>query len=225
MSEVDGYSLIFDTETSGLVNYKQPYYHESQPHLVQLGAVMLNRQLVEIGSINAIIRPEGWVIPPSTMGPAGFTDVDEARAAGIKPAACDIHGISHERAMDEGIPLEMALEVFGAMAEQVDFTICHNADFDVGVLMTESHRAGMMAFLPPRNLCTMKSTTDLIKLPGKYNSFKWPKLQELHYYLFGTYFDSAHDAMVDVRATQRCFQELVKRGHEDWYYSRIVYGA
>ncbi len=60
-------------------------------------------------------------------------------------------------------------------------------------------------------VCTMKSSTDHCKLQGRGFSFKPPKLAELHRFLFGEYFEGAHDAMIDVEATMRCFLELVKR--------------
>ena len=56
----------------------------------------------------------------------------------------------------------------------------------------------------------MKSTIDLCKIPGRYG-YKYPKLQELHYTLFGSNFDDAHNAMSDVTATVKCYTELCKR--------------
>ena len=38
-----------------------------------------------------------------------------------------------------------------------------------------------------------------------------PKLQELHRKLFGCDFDNAHDALSDIRATEKCFWEMRKR--------------
>ena len=60
--------------------------------------------------------------------------------------------------------------------------------------------------------CTMKETTDLCKLPGRYGNYKWPKLQELHKHLFGENFVGAHDAMFDIKATMRCYYKLKEDG-------------
>ena len=65
-------------------------------------------------------------------------------------------------------------------------------------------------FLKPK-CCTMKSSTNYCKLPGK-KGFKSPRLAELHQILFGEGFDNAHNALADVEATARCFWELKKRG-------------
>lgn len=35
-----------------------------------------------------------------------------------------------------------------------------------------------------------------------------PKLSELHYKLFGTQFDEAHNAAVDINATAKCFWQM-----------------
>ena len=55
----------------------------------------------------------------------------------------------------------------------------------------------------------MKSAVDYCKLPGNYG-FKWPKLEELYNICFQEKLENAHDAMVDVRATFRCFDKLEK---------------
>ena len=78
-------SLIytFDTETTGLPQFKLPSDDPSQPHLVDVAALLYDEDATLIDSFEAIIRPDGWVIP------------DEVAA---------IHGITTEMAMDLGIP-------------------------------------------------------------------------------------------------------------------------
>lgn len=91
------------------------------------------------------------------------------------------------------------------------FMIAHNLDFDHKVLGAEMLRYNARASVKTQKICTMKSTTDLCCIPGPYG-FKWPKLEELHRFLFQEDFSGAHDAMNDVKATMRCFIELVNRG-------------
>jgi len=57
----------------------------------------------------------------------------------------------------------------------------------------------------------MESSTNYCAIQGPYG-YKWPKLSELHYKLFRTGFDEAHDAAVDIKATAKCFWELKKLG-------------
>jgi DNA polymerase III subunit epsilon len=65
--------------------------------------------------------------------------------------------------------------------------------------------------LAKNKICTMQATTDFCKIQGPYG-YKWPSLPELHFKLFRETFDEAHDAMVDINATARCFWELRKLG-------------
>ena len=65
-------------------------------------------------------------------------------------------------------------------------------------------------------LVSIHDITDLCKLPfpdgtASNGQYKWPKLTELHEFLFGESFTGAHDALTDVKATARCFWELYKR--------------
>jgi len=64
---------------------------------------------------------------------------------------------------------------------------------------------------PKRKICTMHSTTDFCAINGPYG-YKWPKLSELHYKLFRTDFEEAHNAAADINATARCFWELRRLG-------------
>jgi DNA polymerase III subunit epsilon len=57
----------------------------------------------------------------------------------------------------------------------------------------------------------MLSSTEYCRIPGPYG-FKWPKLTELHLKLFGEGFDEAHNAAVDINATEKCFWEMKARG-------------
>ncbi len=57
----------------------------------------------------------------------------------------------------------------------------------------------------------MQRSTKFCAIYGPYG-YKWPKLSELHYKLFGTGFDEAHNAAVDITATVKCFWELIRIG-------------
>ena len=84
--------------------------------------------------------------------------------------------------------------------------------FDEKIVGAEFLRAGMRNPLPAkRKICTMESTTSFCAIPGPYG-YKWPKLSELHYKLFRTGFEEAHNAAVDINATAKCFWELKRLG-------------
>jgi len=94
------------------------------------------------------------------------------------------------------------------MINQAKFLVAHNMSFDEKIVGAEFLRCKLTNSLPTKKrICTMESTTSFCALNGPYG-FKWPKLSELHYKLFRTGFDEAHNAAVDITVTAKCFWEL-----------------
>jgi DNA polymerase-3 subunit epsilon len=90
----------------------------------------------------------------------------------------------------------------------------HNVSFDRPIVLNEYRRIRHpenISSLP--TFCTMKTGTNVCRLPSNRGGYKWPKLEELHRHLFGHSHASAHDAKGDVCATAKCFFELRRRGH------------
>ena len=56
----------------------------------------------------------------------------------------------------------------------------------------------------------MIKSTEFCAISGPYG-YKWPKLSELHHKLFNIGFEEAHNASVDVRATSKCYWELIQK--------------
>jgi len=185
--------LFFDTETTGLPrNWKAPVSDlNNWPRMIQIAWILCENDGNRIESDDFIIKPENFKIP-----------VEASR----------IHGITTEKAINEGEELEKVLIKFNELVEQADFIVAHNISFDEKILGAELLRKKIKSdFNRKRKLCTMQLSTDYCKLPGPYG-YKWPKLSELHMKLFGEDFDEAHDASVDINATERCFWEMRKIG-------------
>ena len=191
--------LVFDVETTGLPKFRGATYRhvDAWPRIVSISWIMASPS----GSVklhkSAIIRPEGFIIP-----------------AGAER----VHGISTEKAIRVGQRLmdvlrEMLIDCQSHRPAQL---VAHNMDFDRNVLFSELLRAGktppatellkQLESLP--TFCTMLSSVQLCRLPGWYGDYKWPKLQELHKFLFGSEFAGAHDAAADVQACLRCYLAL-----------------
>lgn len=186
-------TLVKDTETTGILNYKAPLGHPSQPHIVQLGAQLYSDDAKVKGEINLLIKPDGWTIPA------------EAQA---------IHGISTEDCEKYGVPIRTALAMFNTWLQFKPLLVAHNIDFDSFMIETEANRLGKESILAGlEQYCTMKHSTDLVKIPNvKRGDFKWPKLIETYRFLFNEDFDGAHNAAADVLAAARVYFELQKRG-------------
>ena len=185
--------LIFDTETTGLpALYNAPVTDVNNwPRLVQLAWECHDEKGILLEANNYIIKPSGYTIP--------F-------------AAEKIHGISTERALNEGFDLLFVLQEFNRSLVQAKLVIGHNIDFDRNIVGAEYVRTGIpdeLSHLP--YCCTKEEATGFCALPGgKGGNFKWPTLFELYQKLFSENFDEAHNAAADVAATARCFLELVR---------------
>ena len=176
--------IVFDTETTGLPDYKQPSEMPHQPHIVELAALLYDDTTGElVEQLHAIVRPDGWVIP------------DEV---------ADIHGITTERAMAEGRPEAEVLAEFLALHARCSLRVAHNEDFDqrivriaikrLGAGATQEERDAIAdAFKAAPKYCTMK--TD-----AKARGVKWPKLAEAHLHHVGREMENAHSALADARA-------------------------
>lgn len=185
--------LFFDTETTGLPrNWKAPVTDlNNWPRLVQLAFLSYNSKGEKICEGDFIIKPEGFTIPVEVTA---------------------IHGISTERALEEGKPLKDVLQHFNNLICEAEVLVAHNISFDEKIVGAEFLRAGIKNLIPSKaKICTMQSTTNFCRLEGPYG-YKWPKLSELHYKLFNTGFDEAHNASVDITATAKCFWELKRIG-------------
>ena len=185
--------LFFDTETTGLPrSWKAPVSDlDNWPRLVQLAYLYYDANGNKISSGDLIVKPEGFTIP-----------VDASR----------IHGITTERALKEGLSISSVLRNFNSLVEKSSFLVAHNMSFDEKVVGAEFLRNGMYNSIASKSkICTMERTTNFCGINGPYG-YKWPKLSELHYKLFKTSFDDAHNAAVDITITAKCFWELKRLG-------------
>jgi DNA polymerase III epsilon subunit-like protein len=187
-------NLIWDTESSGLSNFKAPPSDPSQPHIVQLAALLVDDDGREVDSMNTLIKPVGWSIPPD---------------------ATRVHGISTAEAAEKGIPIKDALAKFSLLKKQANVIIGHNIEFDRFLYLLEVFRGWgkwiEWAIPKEKCFCTMLATKNILKLPGRYGDFKYPKLMESYKFAFKKEFDDAHDALADVRATKEIYFWLKNR--------------
>jgi DNA polymerase-3 subunit epsilon len=164
---------------------------------VQLACALVDlesRQITE--SMDVIIRPDGWTIPAEVSA---------------------IHGITHEMAMDVGIPEKDAVAQFLELMRDADadvfdppfrFRIAHNEQFDARIiriaLMRYFGEELADKFKAAEAYCTMRAATPIVKAPptarmratGRHH-YKSPNLGECVRHFFDRDLDGAHNAMVD----------------------------
>jgi DNA polymerase III subunit epsilon len=183
--------LFFDTETTGLPkNWKASYKDlNNWPRLVQIAWIVADINGNIIDQKNHLVKPRDFTIPEE---------------------ASKIHKISTQKATEQGTELHIVLNEFNKYVTNTDYLIAHNLSFDINVVASELYRFKIDSEIFDKNqICTMESTTNFCKIQGNYG-YKFPKLSELYQKLFHTTFDEAHDASVDIKATYKCFYELLK---------------
>ncbi len=189
--------VIFDCETTGLprTRYFSVDTVDDWPHLVQLAWARYDVAGRRIDARCHIVRPQGFRIPPDST---------------------KIHGISHAHARRAGRELGAVLDEFlEALAAPGTMLVAHNLEYDRNVIMAELVRTKRpLGIVELPGICTMRETTELCQLPrpGGFG-YKWPTLDELHYYCFGCSYEGAHDAARDLEACARTFFKLLEAGH------------
>lgn len=185
--------VVFDTETADWPSKSGPYI----PTMMQLAYAVFDLDG------NLVHRDCQYIKPHS----GGFVVSEGAFAA---------HGITNETCAEKGNDIVFVLENFCQWLERATHVVAHNIEFDSAVVILEMTRHQVRP--QSKNYVkvdTMKPMTDIVKAPNKngYRGYKWPSLQELHQFCFGCGFEDAHDALVDVTATAKCYFELRKMGH------------
>jgi DNA polymerase-3 subunit epsilon len=189
--------MFFDTETTGRTDFKLPYNHPTQPNLIQLGYKVVdpsNRQVIfEMGHLVNTTKFPQW--------------------NGIEDGAFQVHKITEESVRGCGLDPEQALTMFTGWALICSVFVAHNDQFDIGVIQCCASRAELNPdiFGDGKPFCTMKSTTNICKIPGKYGN-KWPTLAEAYaFFNNGATFTDAHNALADVNACENIFWHLADK--------------
>lgn len=201
--------LFYDTETTGLPIWGDPSEAPHQPHIVQLaGKVIDTDTRAVIAQVDTIIKPDGWTIPEDTVA---------------------VHGITTERAMDEGIPeaaaVSMLLDLWRPTPEQILRRVAHNESFDARILRIALKRfyaddAVLHTIWKGGDaLCTARMSAPIVNMPattamkksGRGSWAKTPKLPEAYRFFFGTDFEGAHTAMGDVNACMAVYWAIKER--------------
>lgn len=184
-------ACIFDTETTGIYDYKAPATAAHQPDVVQLCAYLADKDRI-YNKLSVFIHAD--------------TEIPQG--------AYDVHRIDREMTARVGVSRVRACQMLDSFARQADLLVGHNIDFDINMMLAANFRENGkgLALKKPR-YCTMKNSTNLCKIPNlKFpNKFKWPNLQEAYTALVDPRgFDGAHDAEADVKACYELFRVLHK---------------
>lgn len=182
-------ACLYDTETTGIYDFRAPANAEHQPDVLQLAAILCDEERI-YSAFNVFIHAE--------------TEIPEEAYA--------VHRIDRKMTEKVGISRLRACQLLDAYLAKADVIVGHNIDFDVNIMMSAMMREGGKGHnLKKPRFCTMKSAVDHCKLPNpkRPGSYKWPSLQEAYQILVDSKgFSNAHDAMADVRASYELYRVL-----------------
>ncbi len=185
--------LIFDTETTGKADFKAAPEAPQQPRMVQLAALLLNNDFEPEAEFCLIIKPDGYVIS------------DEV---------AKIHGITQARAEKYGVSEKATLLLFKALCSRATSLVAHNIVFDA-LIIDKACAVHDVTFDPPATkFCTMNAMTNICKLPGRFDNYKWPTLTEAYQHVTGQPPLAAHNALADVYSCATIYKYLQGR-HAD----------
>lgn len=174
--------LIFDTETTNLIHNTLQPLAK-QPRIIELFCLVLDDSK-DWGEVETF---HSYFNPGITI-PAEVTKIT---------------GIDDAKVRDQPSFIDRAHAVVD-LFRNADAVVAHNLSYDMNVIDFEFTRLQREFRWPQRKVCTVEATESIKGYRLNLNA--------LHTELFGEGFESAHRAENDVRATARCYVELVKRG-------------
>lgn len=185
--------LVFDTETTGII----PTTGTDYPFIIQLSYALYDTDA------NKMIETfDAYVSAPESVI--------------ITPFITNLTGIDRALLKEKGQDITEVLTKFRRAYDMADVIVGHNIDFDIKMVLLESdlHMPSFSEMIKSRTkkiYCTMQHGKAICKIPGinaRGYYLKYPKLIELHEFLFGTVPAGLHNAMVDVFACLRCYMKL-----------------
>ncbi len=178
--------LPYDTETTGMPEWKVPSDDPKQPHIVQLAAVLCNADTRQkIQSIDLIIKPDGWEIP------------EEMTA---------IHGISTELAHDVGVSEKLAVEMLLDLCGDAD-RIAYNKTFDQRIIRIALKRYGFGEEIMEK-WAQKDNHHDSMRMVQKVHGGKTMKLADAYNLVTGKTLENAHSAMADTLAAKDIYFDI-----------------
>lgn len=182
--------LFFDVETTGLIPKGAKWRTDFQqfPHIVQF-SWWSNGEMKDY-----IIKPVGYEIPERST---------------------EIHGITQQDALENGVLFEKVLDEFLDDAIEADKVVAHNAYFDSSTIKANGLRLRIPIYIlekalhPSKRIDTMFKANKFVGARQKNGSGKFPSLAELYSKLFNDTFP-AHNSAEDVKALMKCYYKLIE---------------
>lgn len=185
--------IALDFESTDLLDDKTEDPH-MQPGITEIGAVCVEHdhgKWIDCEAFTTLVNPE----------------------MEISAKASELTGITQEDVNDKKNLRSVFIE-FAAFMCGADTLITYNgAYFDIPLLRYNLMKYGIETRFPwpYKQIDVMLVATDVMNIPSKRGN-KYPKLGELHEFLFDKPIENAHRAVHDAQATMNCAMKLVEQG-------------
>ena len=192
--------IVIDTETTGLpiqTKYRgfftpSNYSKYNTSRLIEVGYFIYSK------AGNVITKRDMLIIPDN-----------------FRIENTEIHGISHEDAEKNGVPLAIALAQLAEDLGSCNTVVAHNLQFDFNVILAECYRIlanganstarGVVDKMTSMNkVCTIQLAKDKLKRDKRM------KLIHLYEELKGVKWEQQHRAEDDARVCAECYWHLVR---------------
>ena len=185
------YLLFVDTETSGWPkDWHQPYSAEGNwPYVVQVAWTIYTSDGEAVKTENHFISNDDFSISPTSQ---------------------QIHGITREFLLREGLGRETVFQILADDLQQYQpLVIGYFTQLDYHMISAEFYRSGIKSCLAELPIfCVMKAVSAYAYFPQK----KYLSLDRLYEKLFHKPLLKHHNALADTQATAQCFFELQAQG-------------
>lgn len=200
--------LIVDTETTGLpVSYDAPFTDtDNWPRIIELSWELCWENGETIEKACDLIYPADFKFPIGEFW--------------------EKNGFNEAESLLNGVDPIIAFTNLAVAMNCADVMICHNIGYDRPIIECEFYRYKLFPkairremvtnnIIPAAGLrdenvklqkeCTKLLSAPIVKLPGIYGQYSWPKLEVAYEFAFGEKMTGAHHASSDVEATKRLY--------------------
>jgi len=182
--------LVFDTETTGLFNFKLPADDPAQPRLASAAFILCDEAGRELSRQKFYVAPDGW-----EMG-------EEAGR---------VNGLTTEFLASNGVPVAEVLDAYTGHVESGLIVVAFNSQFDTKMMRAELRRAGRPdLFEQTRTICAMRGLHPY-GADGLCIMRGFVKLSVACEW-FGIVNQNAHDAMADAEAARCLLERMIADG-------------
>lgn len=208
-------NLIFDCETTGLPRKSKSINGLGQRQQDNNNKSKLNyKNLEEFDSARLVSI--SWFLTQGDSIIEQFYFIIKPIDWIINQESTNIHGITHEYALENGADIKCVLINFYTCLKRCKNIVAHNIQFDENIIKSELFRLNFIdavdEFKLKNTICTMAKGRKYMK------SRKFPKLSELYKFLYNEEITNAHCALDDTKHCFKCYIKLFPTDPNIFYF-------